>query len=186
MRRGAACAVNEPLLRYYETTAIEGLGPEYGEEPIYCAPQRHRGVAPARRAAPRRASASRRRPRVAPSYAPFDARLLSDLVGSTSTTDLVGVYAEANAVGTSFEEWMHVRPPRLRTPRSPTRLPSPSLTDHNPIRMQSWYVRERDPLAGLLTDFRFRHTPEDYPRPCLLYTSPSPRDQRGSRMPSSA
>ena len=25
----------------------------------------------------------------------------------------------------------------------------------------------------------------DYP-PCLLYTSPSPRDQRGSRMPSSA
>ena len=25
-----------------------------------------------------------------------------------------------------------------------------------------------------------------YPNPCLLYTSPSPRDQRGSRMPSSA
>ena len=25
-----------------------------------------------------------------------------------------------------------------------------------------------------------------YLRPCLLYTSPSPRDQRGSRMPSSA
>ena len=24
------------------------------------------------------------------------------------------------------------------------------------------------------------------PEPCLLYTSPSPRDQRGSRMPSSA
>ena len=24
------------------------------------------------------------------------------------------------------------------------------------------------------------------PKPCLLYTSPSPRDQRGSRMPSSA
>ena len=24
------------------------------------------------------------------------------------------------------------------------------------------------------------------PQPCLLYTSPSPRDQRGSRMPSSA
>ena len=26
----------------------------------------------------------------------------------------------------------------------------------------------------------------DFYRPCLLYTSPSPRDQRGSRMPSSA
>ena len=28
--------------------------------------------------------------------------------------------------------------------------------------------------------------PEGPPYPCLLYTSPSPRDQRGSRMPSSA
>ena len=27
---------------------------------------------------------------------------------------------------------------------------------------------------------------EQYLRTCLLYTSPSPRDQRGSRMPSSA
>ena len=28
--------------------------------------------------------------------------------------------------------------------------------------------------------------PEDFPRDCLLYTSPSPRDKRQSRMPSSA
>jgi hypothetical protein len=28
----------------------------------------------------------------------------------------------------------------------------------------SWYVREDQPLAGLLTDFRFRHNPGDYPR----------------------
>ena len=28
--------------------------------------------------------------------------------------------------------------------------------------------------------------PENHRRDCLLYTSPSPRDQRGSRMPSSA
>ena len=28
--------------------------------------------------------------------------------------------------------------------------------------------------------------PDGRPRVCLLYTSPSPRDQRGSRMPSSA
>ena len=27
---------------------------------------------------------------------------------------------------------------------------------------------------------------ENYNKSCLLYTSPSPRDQRGSRMPSSA
>ena len=30
------------------------------------------------------------------------------------------------------------------------------------------------------------HTPAFRPEACLLYTSPSPRDQRGSRMPSSA
>ena len=29
-------------------------------------------------------------------------------------------------------------------------------------------------------------TAEPHPKLCLLYTSPSPRDQRGSRMPSSA
>ena len=41
---------------------------------------------------------------------------------------------------------------------------------------------------------RFRHPGSYHPvfdflfeyYPCLLYTSPSPRDQRGSRMPSSA
>ena len=32
----------------------------------------------------------------------------------------------------------------------------------------------------------FRVPPEDELNACLLYTSPSPRDQRGSRMPSSA
>ena len=31
-----------------------------------------------------------------------------------------------------------------------------------------------------------RHAKADQPKFCLLYTSPSPRDQRGSRMPSSA
>ena len=30
------------------------------------------------------------------------------------------------------------------------------------------------------------HIPGGYFKTCLLYTSPSPRDQRGSRMPSSA
>ena len=29
-------------------------------------------------------------------------------------------------------------------------------------------------------------SPKDYPTTCLLYTSPSPRDKRQSRMPSSA
>ena len=47
----------------------------------------------------------------------------------------------------------------------------------------------RLPVAGLLDEIDPR---SDVPgvglvlRACLLYTSPSPRDQRGSRMPSSA
>ena len=33
---------------------------------------------------------------------------------------------------------------------------------------------------------RINDVERDLSTPCLLYTSPSPRDQRGSRMPSSA
>ena len=39
-------------------------------------------------------------------------------------------------------------------------------------------------LIGPELSYDFSNTASD--RPCLLYTSPSPRDQRGSRMPSSA
>ena len=39
-------------------------------------------------------------------------------------------------------------------------------------------------LEAVLQAF-LEHSP-DAAHPCLLYTSPSPRDQRGSRMPSSA
>ena len=41
------------------------------------------------------------------------------------------------------------------------------------------------PQAGAATALVGRAVPDDY-YTCLLYTSPSPRDQRGSRMPSSA
>ena len=43
---------------------------------------------------------------------------------------------------------------------------------------------EVDKSTGAMFVDRFLATPMFYP--CLLYTSPSPRDQRGSRMPSSA
>ena len=44
-----------------------------------------------------------------------------------------------------------------------------------------------DFFVGVITDFLIRQTmPTGYVDSCLLYTSPSPRDQRGSRMPSSA
>ena len=49
-------------------------------------------------------------------------------------------------------------------------------------------------FADSLTDRNARQSAQEVatpwlagkPQPCLLYTSPSPRDQRGSRMPSSA
>ena len=43
------------------------------------------------------------------------------------------------------------------------------------------------PIAGINNiGGQWGHNPLPYPKTCLLYTSPSPRDQRGSRMPSSA
>ena len=47
-------------------------------------------------------------------------------------------------------------------------------------------------LSEIATIYEEEYTPEeisalvDFFKTCLLYTSPSPRDQRGSRMPSSA
>ena len=39
---------------------------------------------------------------------------------------------------------------------------------------------------GMHTEVLTGRTQQKFFNPCLLYTSPSPRDQRGSRMPSSA
>ena len=47
--------------------------------------------------------------------------------------------------------------------------------------------RQGDFVEALpLWDRFLEQAPESGPKGCLLYTSPSPRDQRGSRMPSSA
>ena len=45
----------------------------------------------------------------------------------------------------------------------------------------SWFATQDDGVVYVLMEVRQE---TDYV--CLLYTSPSPRDQRGSRMPSSA
>ena len=52
----------------------------------------------------------------------------------------------------------------------------------NPIQEYEFLTEELDAwISGILSNGWERGT-----RSCLLYTSPSPRDQRGSRMPSSA
>ena len=49
-------------------------------------------------------------------------------------------------------------------------------------------IQDQDPtkVLGRLTSEVGQRAPEEQPRRCLLYTSPSPRDGLLSRMPSSA
>ena len=52
------------------------------------------------------------------------------------------------------------------------------------ISTRTGYIRAKD-FNELMGDYKALN-PGGQNRTCLLYTSPSPRDQRGSRMPSSA
>ena len=54
------------------------------------------------------------------------------------------------------------------------------------ILMFSVHDNESAHLTGLFGSVYFQSSVEHSHNTCLLYTSPSPRDQRGSRMPSSA
>ena len=65
--------------------------------------------------------------------------------------------------------------------RKPSGMASVTLTFDNPV------VEMADGGCGMADGQAAEpHAEEGEPNPCLLYTSPSPRDQRGSRMPSSA
>ena len=57
--------------------------------------------------------------------------------------------------------------------------------DRNSIRQRELYTEYR--CRHSRGEREYLHSPQLHrERDCLLYTSPSPRDQRGSRMPSSA
>ena len=57
-----------------------------------------------------------------------------------------------------------------------------TITDLDPAEDHEQFLM----LTSQLRDNRNNRARRDPPPVCLLYTSPSPRDQRGSRMPSSA
>ena len=76
---------------------------------------------------------------------------------------------------------------------------TPASPEAGAQQTQEVVVNDNDAVAGYANFCRVSSTPEELildlglnPTPyatgkvCLLYTSPSPRDQRGSRMPSSA
>ena len=58
--------------------------------------------------------------------------------------------------------------------------------EQDDITLQNIQARVRAPGIWMLTNIRNGLLLSTSNRSCLLYTSPSPRDQRGSRMPSSA
>ena len=75
--------------------------------------------------------------------------------------------------------------------RSPPRRIIGHATDTSGRR--TYTIEFSDGIQGIQSDIGniLQRILEEYDRPhanatCLLYTSPSPRDQRGSRMPSSA
>ena len=58
--------------------------------------------------------------------------------------------------------------------------------ENGDVESQNGHLKDRIEQALLLRGSRDFASRDDYMAFCLLYTSPSPRDQRGSRMPSSA
>ena len=71
------------------------------------------------------------------------------------------------------------RDPDVCVPQTYPPVPPPAPESHKPRALAA--------PGGMVTDGGFRKSEDNGRRwGCLLYTSPSPRDQRGSRMPSSA
>ena len=65
---------------------------------------------------------------------------------------------------------------------------SRTVEDRNAHSLHCYFMRPGDPNVPIIYDVDKIRDGKSFTtrRVCLLYTSPSPRDQRGSRMPSSA
>ena len=104
------------------------------------------------------------------------------------------VKAGTGDFGKHLHEWTRIDP---ATGNPGTRHlctnPIIDFDDPNHARCQTYFVvfqaAEGLPLQPIITGSyhdRFEKVDGEWRYTCLLYTSPSPRDQRGSRMPSSA
>ena len=80
--------------------------------------------------------------------------------------------------------------PEFSTPQqaqdSRTHRPSNPVALSTPLLINNSMPQDTPSMSGTPTLPRNNSMPDGTPSTCLLYTSPSPRDQRGSRMPSSA
>ena len=91
--------------------------------------------------------------------------LYKDLKRPIVESDLVAVYLvvkEIKHVKAHLKQWLKKQPVD---------------SQFTLLGTTSWYIYEPKGVCLIISPWNY---------PCLLYTSPSPRDQRGSRMPSSA
>ena len=124
-----------------------------------------------------------------------DDRIALTLAGDTPGDHLV-------AEGTADMEPEPPSAPAAAEDATPSSEESAVNWTSKEVEPSGWFKRRSEPTVAP-TDFRDptlseapheplaqSHdevaVPDEAPAPCLLYTSPSPRDQRGSRMPSSA
>ena len=82
--------------------------------------------------------------------------------------------------GDELEPWVHSTPLSAATSK-----PRFTVTEHDPSKGKRSASLRVDYYGGFTCYAQTLRVPPRA-KSCLLYTSPSPRDQRGSRMPSSA
>ena len=108
-----------------------------------------------------------------------DSRGVFDFDGNEVTLDQTLVDAAAAEIATE-SAWSALRKKRTELLAETDYLAMSDLTLSEDMRTY------RQALRDLPANTSDPANPTWPTKPCLLYTSPSPRDQRGSRMPSSA
>ena len=104
---------------------------------------------------------------------------------------LLLLLASLTPVGANYgtSPYSHMHYPPYGTRRDPDLEPKPKPKPKKPLALKIIDTAKCKPLGfgeGIGPACSDCETLFEFVKDCLLYTSPSPRDQRGSRMPSSA